>query len=650
MALIHLQRLNAELQQVSASKTEEIANFRTKSNKWLTDASVLTESKHGLPELNVTLFKVKEWTKRLHQSSRNEEIQSNVFEIQKLINQCVGLLRQDSGRISGILKSYWVLFYGSMALVVILLFISSHFLKKWLQSAKALKMKQIELNGDVEQSEAQLQKLLSHLKPKLKELVHEQKKVLLTSLNDFQINLVRSSKTELQQMLYKVIALEGDDAFQDEYKVQLKRMEMFDFAEQLYPILRHKAERLPDGFSYRLDENLPLHVSSDETLLRKTILIVTGHLLEEAKPDHGLSMIVKPRGDKIEWLFEIGDHSTKLNGEGTVVSSDMKHLEATGLLFAAQLAGLLSGQIEIHENLGSIQSLSLVFEHAQRQGSLKDTQIFQPELLLEGYTIHLAPSLIFLKPSLETLIPIWRLQSVVIHASLHSMTNIDINRSNLILVSESSASLDRDSYDTLLQKHQQESKCLYIVEKDPKEEYMAENVNIGGYVKFLSAQISQVGLYRKLVSALPDPVELRPLSERFPFNILVISSDDVRNRKLATSFARLGFSPHFASDGFDTVHLLSKQAYQMVLVDLSDQKTDLVGLVRNQPNGDVPVLVAISDHASSNWQTLESETTINHFIQHVPNTVELQEIIENWGVRIFAVKETLKNRHLGELA
>lgn len=640
VALLSLQQMDVQLQEALASSAA-IPNLRETSAKWLATISAAAESQQKLPELTSTLFQAKERTKRLSQVSQRQQILSHVSEIQAFVNKSVALLLKDSGRMSIATKSYWPLFYAPMALVVILLFISSHLLKKWFSNAETLRMKQIEWTGEKTQMQTEVQELLAVLKPTLKKLVNEQKKVLLTNLSDFQKEMVQSSKTELQKMIYKVIALEGNDAFTDEHKVKWHKMEMYDFVEQLYPALKQKAGHLADGFSYALHNDLPLHIETDSQLLRKVIFIIVEHLLEEAPPTEGFNMHVGFRNDKVEWLFEIGEHSTTLNGNGTIVSADMKHLETSGLLYAAKLAKLLNGQIEIHENLGSIQSLSLLMEQAEKEDTLSNTQIFQPHGSLSRYTLHLAPSLVFLKPSLDALSPIWQLQSVRLHASLHTMIDVDLTKKNLILVSDDSASLNRDAYDTLLEKHQQESACLMVMEKETRAQHLANNVAVGQFVKFVPSQISHVDLYRKLASTIPNPIDDMPLNERFPFEILAIGADDLRNRKLGTSFSKIGFAPDFASDGFEAMHLLSKQAYQLVLVDLSSSNMDLIELVRSQLGGDNPILVAISTSDAVNWQIIENEMPINLFINHLPSTLELQEIIENWGVRIFALQTSL---------
>jgi signal transduction histidine kinase/DNA-binding response OmpR family regulator len=136
----------------------------------------------------------------------------------------------------------------------------------------------------------------------------------------------------------------------------------------------------------------------------------------------------------------------------------------------------------------------------------------------------------------------------------------------------------------------------------------------------------------KLTSKTPEPAIGRPLDARVPLRIL-LAEDNVVNQKVALSLLqKLGYRADVAANGFEVMHALKRQPYDVVLMDV--QMPELDGLeasrriCREWPEERRPRIVAMTAGAMEEDRRACLEAGMDDYIAKPVRLANLQRALE----------------------
>jgi PAS domain S-box-containing protein len=160
---------------------------------------------------------------------------------------------------------------------------------------------------------------------------------------------------------------------------------------------------------------------------------------------------------------------------------------------------------------------------------------------------------------------------------------------------------------------------------------------------FVTKPIKPAILFDVLMKALkykPTPVQeiVKPVSidkqmgQQHPLKILLAEDNPVNQKVAVKILEQMGYRPDIASNGFDVVHALERQYYDLILLDIQMPEMDgeqaAVIIRNNYLHGRQPRIVALTAHALEGDREKYLAAGMDDFISKPVHIEELKKVLE----------------------
>lgn len=132
------------------------------------------------------------------------------------------------------------------------------------------------------------------------------------------------------------------------------------------------------------------------------------------------------------------------------------------------------------------------------------------------------------------------------------------------------------------------------------------------------------------------------LGERYPIRILVAEDNLVNQAVIEGILGKMGFQIDLVEDGISAVEDAMDKGYDLIFMDIQMPEMDGITATReikaNLPEGQVPVIIAMTANAMSGVREEYLEAGMDDYISKPFKLADLEQAISSWGSRILAAR------------
>ncbi|PWK78335.1 signal transduction histidine kinase [Mucilaginibacter oryzae] len=428
-----------------------------------------------------------------------------------------------------------------------------------------------------------------------------------TPLNEEQLMLTESIQTCGEDLLSVI------NDILDFSKIESGNMELEekDFSlrtciEEVFDVFALKAAHLMLDLVYQIDYDVPAQLVGDSLRLRQILINLISNAIKFTKKGEifvAVHLVSASDDNRLELNFEIKDTGIGISADklhrlfkafSQVDSSTTRQYGGTGLglVISEQLVRLMGGKITVESevNKGSTFRFNI---HTQKSLKQDTVQVHHSIKGFENSGVLIVDdnetNCRILKSQLEQ----WQLCPVVANSGAEALQILsNPHNFKLVITDMQMPLMDGIELAKLIRADYPDmpiillSSISYIFHKD----------NPGLFSAILTKPAKQSSLYRHILKGLarntnatgaePMPAEeskhkLPPdFSEKYPLNILVAEDNKMNQRLIMKLLYKLGYEADLATDGLETLDMVNKKTYDVILMDVQMPKMDGIEATR----------------------------------------------------------------------
>jgi signal transduction histidine kinase/ligand-binding sensor domain-containing protein/DNA-binding response OmpR family regulator len=449
----------------------------------------------------------------------------------------------------------------------------------------------------------------------------------------------------------------------DYSKIESGKMELeykdFDIRtciEEVMDVFASKAVQIGLDLIYEIDHDVPTQIIGDSLRLRQVIINLVGNAMKFTTKGEifvGVHLLKKER-DHIELSIEIRDTGIGISKDkihrlfkafSQVDSSTTRKYGGTGLglVICERLVGLMGGNISVESTLG--QGTTFTFT-IQAQVSMLPSRTYVHHSLvgLEGKKVLVVDdnltNLSILKNQLER----WKLIPTLA-TSAEEALGIFSKETQFDLVLTDMEMPDMDGIALAQQIKLLSKKSIPIILLSSVGDDRAK-LHAELFSSVLTKPVRQNILCKHILTHLgkqqdeniKNSVEVKQklstdFSKRNPLRIL-IAEDNPVNLKLAERvLTKLGYDPHKVMNGQESLDILEKNYYDIILMDIQMPVMDGLEATKKirERNGAQPVIIAMTANAMQGDREICLKAGMDDYISKPINLEDLIFMLEKWG-------------------
>ena len=426
-------------------------------------------------------------------------------------------------------------------------------------------------------------------------------------------------------------------------------------------LLASKAHEKGLELLYYLPPDLQTEVIGDVTRLRQILINLIGNALKFT--EHGEVEVEvkanKGKDEAIEYHFTIRDTGIGIPQErlnrlfksfSQVDASTTRHYGGTGLglVISKRLSELMGGTmwVESEEGVGSRFQFTV---------QLTPTKLVEQSVFLAVSPLALLGKRMLViddnersRQILKQQLASWGIESTLASSGSAALDLLNAGeRYDLFLCDMQMPSMNGLAVAEALNQNKEISDTplvlLTTAERLPSNEPRAAYVT-----KTLSKPVKPAQLFTTLNELLGPKRSQTPikrestlkqseqsLGERYPLRIL-IAEDNLVNQKVAIKMLKkLGFRPDVVSDGSEAIESLSRQPYDLLLIDIQMPVMDGVeatGIIRREFSADVqPIIIAMTANALVGDREKYIEAGMDDYISKPVRIKDLTRVLKEAG-------------------
>ena len=484
--------------------------------------------------------------------------------------------------------------------------------------------------------------------------------------------LAETSLTEQQREFTETIRSCGEGLLTvindilDFSKIESGKMEleMHDFdlrncIEEVLDVFGQKASSIGLDLVYQIDNNVPTQIIGDGLRLRQILMNLVGNAIKfttEGEVFVSVHAIKTLYDDKLDLLFEVKDTGIGIPQEkidrlfksfSQVDSSTTRKYGGTGLglVISEKLIKLMGGEINVTSVPGEGSTFTFNITSRASKENLK-TYVHQNMLGLEGKRVLVVDDNRTNRKILKGQLEQWKLIAVLANSGGDGLRILSQSAPFDLVISDMQmpemdgvhfAKLAKSSAPTL----------PIILLSSIGEEYSKDHRHL--FTSILNKPTKQSVLCKHILEALKpsskqqqteekkaDAVLSEEFATKYPMNILVAEDNLINQKLILHILSRLGYRVTMKENGQDAIDEVSRNQYDMVLMDVQMPEMDGLEATRiiRRTALTQPVIIALTANAMQGDQEECLRAGMNDYLSKPLKLEELVAMLEKWYGRL----------------
>ncbi|BAV04635.1 Signal transduction histidine kinase [Filimonas lacunae] len=427
--------------------------------------------------------------------------------------------------------------------------------------------------------------------------------------------------------------------------------------EDVLDIFSSRAAQKKLELVYKIDKNVPLQIAGDGLRLRQVLtnlvsnalkftatgeIFVRVQLLQQMENGSlQLSFSVRDTGigiadnkkDRLFKAFSQVDSSTtrKYGGSGL------------GLAISEKLVKLMGGQIEVSSTPGKGSTFTFTIQ-AQASNKVISNQLQDDMASIAGKRVLVVDDNYANRTFLQSLLDNWKLLPVLAHSGEEALQLLEKDQEfELILTDMQMPHMDGIQLTRRMKHLYEDIPVILLSSVGNKHDKNALEM----FSSVLSKPIKRHLLGKHILKAFKQQDSLTSEEEqrhdllppdfavRYPMNILV-AEDNVMNQQVITEVLnQLGYEPYLADTGLAVIDHISKNHFDMILMDI--QMPEMGGLEATRVIRSLdkhPVIIALTANTMEGDKDECLQAGMNDYLSKPLKLEELVRMLEKWAHHI----------------
>ena len=436
--------------------------------------------------------------------------------------------------------------------------------------------------------------------------------------------------------------------------------------------LQHCIEHILDMFGakaaqsglellYQVDRDVPLYIRGDDFRLRQVLTNLVGNAMKFT--NHGEVFIgVRLAGSTAEGEltleFEVRDTGIGIAPEklerlfkafSQVDSSTTRKYGGTGLGLAIseKLVALMGGEMSVESLPGNgsvfsftIKTRQAVVDIASSLGAGSSQDLADHA----GKKVLIVDDNRTNRTILKSQLEYWNLIPVLAESGAEALDLLaEDNQYDLILTDMQMPHMDGIHLSTSIRHDHPHIPIILL--SSVGDEYKKKHASL--FSAIMTKPIKQQVMYRNILAGLQRQVKggaaedaFQPrlpadLSKKHPMNILVAEDNLINQQVILFILQKLGYEPTMVENGREALNAMSKDWYDIILMDLQMPEMDGLEATRaiRESSSRQPVIIALTANTMQGDEEECLKAGMNDYIGKPVNLEELVGKLRNWAVK-----------------
>jgi signal transduction histidine kinase/ligand-binding sensor domain-containing protein/DNA-binding response OmpR family regulator len=439
-------------------------------------------------------------------------------------------------------------------------------------------------------------------------------------------------------------------------ELESKNFDLRNTIEEVLDLFAGKAAESGLDLIYEMDYNVPAQIVGDSLRLRQVLMNLVSNAIKFTS--HGEIFIgVHVRNvdhDVVELGFEVRDTGIGISSDkldrlfkafSQIDSSTTRKYGGTGLglVICEKLIALMGGQITVTSAEGSGTTFSFFIKNRISQQAVRNF-VHLNMAGLEGKRVLViddnATNRVILRNQLE----LWKLQSVLCGSGSEALEQLATNRFDLVLTDMQMPVMDGIQVAKIIREKYHNLPVILLSSVGDDRAKNSPDLFAAILTKpvkqsLLSKQIFML-LHQNKKTFVEDSSAKSKLQSEFalqhPLNILIVEDNPVNQKLAERVLIKLGYKPVIAANGQEALDALTKNDYDLLLMDMQMPVMDgLEATRRIRTSQQVqPVIVAMTANAMQGDRDMCMQAGMNDYLSKPVRLEDLIAVLEKWSMNV----------------